>query len=206
MYLWFWHVFCACVCVCVCVFICMFSPQVCCRRLVFVSRVHGVFYALMFALWCVFGVCGCGSMCVRPSLAVCIMLWITSRPCFWRDRESLSSRGVKPQRKGDCHFLSSASSHLSPSTLCYLLFFPPIHLFCCGCCLPHLSSSSSVYSHSVFLYDITSTINDHKKAEDGSHQKSDLHSGILRPAESLQRCCVTEEICILLSAWSWFVH
>lgn len=93
MHVWIWRVFRTCVCVCV--LICMFSTQVCCRGLVFVSRVHGVFCALMFAVWCV---------CVSISRCsgVCVMLWITSRPCFRRDHESLSSRGVKPQRRGDC--------------------------------------------------------------------------------------------------------
>lgn len=42
----------------------MSSPQVCCHRLVFVSMVHGVFYALMFAVWCVF-------VCVRVCVHCC---------------------------------------------------------------------------------------------------------------------------------------
>lgn len=76
------------VCVCLCSSAC--TPEVCCRRLMFVSRVHCVFNVVMFV--CEYR--GCSSMCVRPSLAVCIMLRIRSRPCLWRDHESLSSRGV----------------------------------------------------------------------------------------------------------------
>lgn len=54
MYQSFWHVF----------SIWMFSTQVCCRRLVFVSRVHGVFCVLMFAVY--------GCMCVWDLCWLCV--------------------------------------------------------------------------------------------------------------------------------------
>lgn len=60
-----------------CVVMCAIPPHVCCLGLVFVPRVHGVFYVLMFAVWsvcvcvCVARVCGCG-VCVLDLLWLCV--------------------------------------------------------------------------------------------------------------------------------------
>lgn len=120
---------------CVCESLCMCVSSCACFLLkfvalgLFVSRVHGVFCVLMFAWWFVriARLCGC-TMCVRPSLAASIMLWITSRQCFLKG----SWVFVVPRSK------TPAEDRLSIKTIESFYLFS-IHLTPFAICRFHLS-------------------------------------------------------------------
>lgn len=118
-------------------FICMFSPQVCCLRLVFVSM----------GSWCVLcaNVCRLVCVCARVCSRLCVQHvrspWITKTQYFRRDHESVVSWRVEHRQRGRLlitqHFFSSSAfifpsfTFYSPSTFFFLALCNDDYAFPC---------------------------------------------------------------------------